>query len=100
MMQVELSKYDKREQSSYSDRTFESPDLGKNVHLGEESQMEGIALEMTSTFTFVQGEKVEIIEEVEEKPFRYSGLQIFAMTCYISSFIIAMIGIMFLYLQR
>ena len=72
--------------------------LENQVHLSEESQMEGIALEMTSTFSFIQREKEETDEE-EEELFHYSGLQIFTLTCYVSSFCIAIIGLIFLFLQ-
>lgn len=96
--ELELSNYHPNEPIEHLEDDLSSSILEDQVHLSEESQMEGIALEMTSTFSFIQREKEETIESDVES-FHYSGLQIFTLTCYISSFCIAMIGLIFLFLQ-
>ncbi len=95
--EIDFSNYQENEPIEYLEDSISSiPE--SEVHLSEESQMEGIALEMTSTFSFIQREKEETFED-DEEIIRYSGLQIFTFTCYISSFCIAMIGLIFLFLQ-
>lgn len=100
MIETEISSYNSKEalENKESSSTFKELDT---ISLGEESQMEGIALEMTSTFDFVKREKEEAeVDEEEEERYSYSGLQIFTLTCFISSFWIAIIGIFYLFLWK
>jgi len=91
---IELSQYSTNEEIEKTESVIQDEIPEENVHLGEELKMDGTVLEMTSTFTFVTKD----LEE--EEPIYYSGLQIFTFVCYISSFCIAIIGIVFLFLQR
>ena len=88
---VELSQYSTNEEIENTKVLIED-----DVYLGEELEMDGTVLEMTSTFTFIEK---DIEEEEEMEPIYYSDLQIFTFVCYISSFCIAMLGIVFLFLQ-
>ncbi len=92
---IELSQYSTNEEIENTETIVQNEILEEDVYLGEELEMDGTVLEMTSTFSFVEKD----IEEEEAEPIYYSGLQIFTLVCYISSFCIAMLGIVFLFLQ-
>lgn len=93
---IELSQYSTNEEIENTGTIVQNEILEEDVYLGEELEMDGTVLEMTSTFSFVEK---DIEEEEEAEPIYYSGLQIFTFVCYISSFCIAMLGIVFLFLQ-
>jgi len=94
---IELTQYSVNEEKENTKFLTENAIFKDDVHLGEELKMDGTVLEMTSTFSFI-GKEIE--EEEETEPIYYSSLQIFTFVCYISSFCIAMLGIVFLFLQR
>lgn len=99
MIEKGLSSYNPEGEISSEKSSLEEKELD-TISLGEESQMAGIALEMTATFDFIKREKeVEELED-EEETYTYSGLQIFTLSCFISSFVIAMIGIFCLFLWK
>ncbi len=97
--ELELSNYN-QDDSFINTESFSL--LEDTLYLGEESQMDGFTLELTSSFSFFPKEKIEELDYdwKKEKKVSYSTLQIFTITCYISSFLIASIGLIFLFLQR
>ena len=92
---LELSPYNTNEEIENTNTLVQNEIKEENVYLKEELEMAKTALEMTSTFSFVE----KSLEE-EDEAYHYSNLQIFTFACYISSFCIAMVGIVFLFLQR
>lgn len=91
---IELSQYSTNEEIENTETVIQNEISEESVYLGEELEMDGTVLEMTSTFSFIE----KSLEE-EEEPIYYSNLQIFTFVCYISSFCVAMLGIVFLFLQ-
>ncbi len=91
---LELSQYNTNEEMENTNILVQNDIIEENVYLKEELEIDGTALEMTSTFSFVE----KSLDE--EEPYYYSNLQIFTFACYISSFCIAVIGIIFLFFQR
>ena len=92
---IELSQYSTNEEIENTKTVIQNEISEESVYLGEELEMDGTVLEMTSTFSFIE----KSLEEEDEEPIYYSNLQIFTFVCYISSFCMAMLGIIFLFLQ-